>query len=128
MSDIVERKYEPMPMTADVLRRLREIEHRVRSVAGEMVNAQSYQLIGDANYLTDLRHSIEEMIDRLRAPPTEAEVEGVAKAYYAKTIEIVAILRPGAPFMSWEELPEEQRRIALAGGRAALSAFLAMRK
>jgi hypothetical protein len=53
---------------------------------------------------------------------SDERVERAAKAHYAKTIEIVAITRPGAPFLRWDELPEEQRRISIAGARAALAA------
>lgn len=50
-------------------------------------------------------------------------IERVARAHYSRTVEIVAITRPGAPFMPWDELPEEQRRICLAGARAAIEAM-----
>lgn len=47
-------------------------------------------------------------------------IERMARAHYSRTIEIVAVTRPGAPFIAWEELPEEQRRICLAGTRASI--------
>ncbi len=51
-------------------------------------------------------------------------IESVARAAYAKTIEIVTITRPGAPFMAWDELPEEQRRLSMAGARAGMEALM----
>lgn len=58
-----------------------------------------------------------------RDAPSDELVETVAKAHYDKTIGIVAITRPGAPFLPWGELPEEQRRISMAGARAAIEAY-----
>jgi hypothetical protein len=53
----------------------------------------------------------------------ESMIERVARAHYARTIEIVAITHPGAPFFAWDRLPEEQRRLSVAGARAAIEAM-----
>jgi len=58
--------------------------------------------------------------------PSEADVERAAEAAYVKLTEQVAILHPGAPFKSWGDLPEEQRRLQIASIRAALSALPAL--
>ncbi len=64
----------------------------------------------------------------MTAPPQDAPsdevIEAVAEAHYGKTTEIVSITRPGAPFMKWEDLPEEQRRLSMAGARTAIEAYL----
>ena len=51
--------YAPMPITADVARRLRDIEDNLRRAAHHLPMSSASQMLGDANYLTDLRHSIE---------------------------------------------------------------------
>ncbi len=61
-----------------------------------------------------------------RRPPATEEggvVEAVALAHYSKTIEVVTVIRPGAPFIPWRDLPDEQRRLSLAGARAAIEAY-----
>jgi hypothetical protein len=58
-----------------------------------------------------------------RDAPSDELVEAVAESHYHKTIEVVSIIRPGGAFMRWEDLPEEQRRVAMAGARAAIEAY-----
>lgn len=53
----------------------------------------------------------------------ESMVEKAAKAAYLKMTEIAAKTRPGAPFMAWEELPDEQWMIAMVSQRAAIEAM-----
>ncbi len=54
----------------------------------------------------------------------ETMVEIAARAHYTKLAEHAAILHPGTPFETWEELPEQQRVMQRAGIRAALTAIL----
>ena len=49
--------------------------------------------------------------------------EKMARAAYRKMAEHVSVTRPGAPFLEWDDLPEEQRRILLATQYAALEAL-----
>jgi hypothetical protein len=59
---------------------------------------------------------------------TEDIVEVMARAIYAGTIERAeALMGPGGPFKTWEELPEEQRSISRHAARTALSALAAKR-
>jgi len=53
-------------------------------------------------------------------------LEAMAKASYCTLTNYANVLRPGAPFIEWEGLPVEQRRMQLASMRSALDALIAL--
>lgn len=59
-------------------------------------------------------------MDRVQAMTPE-QIERIARAHYLKIIGIVAERRPGAPFYSWEQLPDEQRSMQIEAIRASLA-------
>lgn len=54
---------------------------------------------------------------------SDSIIERAAKASYHTLTAITADIRPGAPFKTWEELPEEQRNTQRWAMRAALRAI-----
>ncbi len=50
-------------------------------------------------------------------------IERVARAHYTRLIEWAAEHVAGAPFKTWDELPQEQREGQLASCRAAIEAM-----